>query len=408
MLRLQRWIARLARRNGATEQSANEAARQFSTAPIIQTGPHCHLLVEPDAFYTHLFSLIGITARELRWHVWYSASTVKFIERPRKGPGWLTLDGDLVNVFGLPRSRLDSFNICGTNGPYRFALSTHGSVTHVNSMAERLKALLPSLAYQSAADAIKAANAALWKRWFPPDVELLQVDDGDVGDLLANHLSDDGSWLSQRFVLGGVAVEVLRVVEELDQGPWTGWIRRTTDLFWALERGRLYPLRLQGQSLVGDGGHASGVAFSPMALAEALRQRRIVPSLLVTFIVLSILPGARVLGGCRQTVYYPLMRYVFARALEKMDERDVLVSLRADVRLGMWGHRVLTPMNGQPFAELEQLGNVLELLPEYEGKTLHRACGKLASFTGDPIWAGMRQHIASGEVRPASREWQWA
>jgi len=38
--------------------------------------------------------------------------------------------------------------------------------------------------------------------------------------------------------------------------------------------------------------------------------------LLLVFLVLSILPGVRALGGSHQPVYYPLMRYVICHALE--------------------------------------------------------------------------------------------
>lgn len=33
------------------------------------------------------------------------------------------------------------------------------------------------------------------------------------------------------------------------------------------------------------------------------------------FIVTAMLPGVRVLGGSRHTIYYPLMRYVLGSAL---------------------------------------------------------------------------------------------
>jgi hypothetical protein len=50
------------------------------------------------------------------------------------------------------------------------------------------------------------------------------------------------------------------------------------------------------------------VEFTPASLVQALKIGRIMPNLLLMFIVTSILPGVRVLGGSRHTIYYPLMR----------------------------------------------------------------------------------------------------
>ena len=63
-------------------------------APVLQTGPHCLLLIEPDAFYTHLFSLLGLQAHVREWYITYHASTVSFSEKAKKGPGWLWLQDE--------------------------------------------------------------------------------------------------------------------------------------------------------------------------------------------------------------------------------------------------------------------------------------------------------------------------
>lgn len=406
---LQKCVERAALRSGADQQEAQQAASQLAASPIIQSGPHCHLLIEPDAFYTHLFSLLGLRAHGLRWHVCYSASTVKFIERTKKGPGWLHLEGEVVNVFGLPRSRMDSYNICGFNGPYRFMLSGQKCGEPANEAAARFKAILPNTEFASAANAIKAGNQALWGKAFPPQVRLLQLDDIDVADLVADHIEDPRSWFSTRFVGDGLfAHSIFEEIDNLNAGPWAGWIRRTTDLFWGLVEGKIFPLRLRDKVLSGGYGSRFAVRFEPVGIAAALRRREIVPSLLTTFLVTSILPGVRVLGGCRQTVYYPLMRYVLATALERLGERDLLNALGADIRPGVWGHRVLKPSDGYPFLEIEKSGSVLDLLSNYGEQPLAQACGDLASFTSDPVWAELSTCIGNGTIHSRSPEWQWA
>jgi hypothetical protein len=408
MLRLQKSVEEVALRSGANQEEAKQASGQLAASPIIQSGPHCHLLIEPDAFYTHLFSLLGLNAHGLRWHICYSASTVKFIEKPKKGPGWLRLEDDAVNVFGLPRSRMDSYNICGFNGPYRFMLSGRERGKPANDSAARLMTIVPGAEFPSAAEAIKAANRAIWEKAFPALVRLLQLDDIDVADLLAEHLEDPGSWLSTRFAGNGLLWQaMLQALDDLDAGPWAGWIRRTTDFFWGLAKGRILPLKLKGGMLSNGFEPRLEIPFSRLDIADALRRREIVPNLLMTFLVTSILPGVRVLGGCRQTVYYPLMRHVVASALEKSGEQELLNALKTDVLPGLWGHRVLKPDDGYPFLEIERNKNLFGLLAHYGDLPLANACGDLASFTSDPVWAALSAHIAGGTAHAQSPEWRW-
>jgi len=409
MARFRAFVTRIALRSGASQQDAEQASRQIATAPVIQTGPHLHLLIEPDAFYTHLFSALGLTTHARRWHICYSSSTVKFIEKSKKGPGWLSLGSEVVNVFGLSRSRMDPYSICGFNGPYRFALARQNGGGFVNPAAGRLKAILPDADFPSAADAIKAANQSLWRGTFPPPLRLLQFDDIDVADLVADHFEDSASWLSTHLAgPGRFADRILRTVDQLNAGPWAGWVRQTTDFFWGLQDGRLFPMRLQDGVLSGGSSSFREVRFDPESIAASLRQRRLVPNLLMTFLVTSILPGVRVLGGCRQTVYYPLMRYLIATALDVSTDRELIDALRADERPGMWGHRVLRPMNGSPFVEIEENGSGLQIAARYGACSLEDAAGDLTSFTGDPIWAELSAHMRAQAIHPASLEWQWA
>ncbi len=409
MDRLRGCIERVGRRSGFGVEDARHAGLQMMASPVLQTGPHCLLLIEPDAFYTHLFSLLSLNAHKRKWHIAYHASTVTFTEKAKKGPGWLRLEGEPLNLFGLARSRMDSYSICGLNGPYRFALSDAKGDVAPNGSAGRLLAELPADEFPSAADAIREANQSLWRSKFPSPVKLLQLDDFDIADLVADHLDDARSWMSAHFIgKGEVAVSIMAAMDRLDAGPWRGWIRRTTDFFWAVIKGRIVPLRLQENALRARAPSNFEVKFRPDSIAKALRQRLIVPSLYTVFLVISILPGVRALGGCRQTVYYPLMRYLTACAVERSGDLDLLKALSEDYRAGLWGHRVLKPAGGDPFREIDLLGEPSVLLSKYAEMPLMQSSGDLASFTRDPIWAELSARIATGTITSASDEWRWS
>lgn len=402
-------IERAAIRSGFSVEQSLSAGSDFLVAPVMQTGPHALLLIEPDAFYTHLFSLQGLMAHGRRWHVTYSVSTSAFKESAKKGPGWVRLEGEALNVFGLPRKRLIGPSIACMNGPYRYALSNSKGEIAPNASARRLLKRLPNTEFETGAQAIRMGNQALWKSMFATRVNLLQLDDFDMADLIADHLDASGSWLST-YLLGGEAParKLLNEIDRLNAGPWSGWIRRTTDLFWGLEKDRVVPLSLEDGFLRSTRSPGRRVEFSRECLSQALRNRTILPGMFLSYLVTSILPGVRVLGGCRQTVYLPLMRYLAAIGVERSGEAGLLSAFMDDDKPGVWGHRVLKPVDGSPFQDLEEAGGVSSLLPQYADLTLEQASGNLSSFTRDPIWAEMSANIATGIITPKSREWKWS
>ncbi|MFK0278588.1 hypothetical protein ACIQUG_33315 [Ensifer sp. NPDC090286] len=406
---LGRCIERAALRSGHSAEDGRNARRQLMTAPVLQTGPHCLLLTEPDAFYTHMFSLIGLNNHRRQWHITYHASTVSFAERAKKGPGWLWLEGEPLNLFGLPRSRMDSFCVCGSTGSYRFALTNARGESAPNSSAAHLLGELPTDEFASAADAIRAANQVLWRRKLPSSIKLLQLDDFDIADLIADHLEDAGSWMSVGLVGNEkVAESMLTAMDRIDTGPWKGWLRRTTDFFWGMERGRIVPLRLDHSMLKAKNASNFDIEFRPETIAAALRQRKLMPNLYLVFLVASILPGVRVLGGCRQVIYYPLMRYLAAVGLKRSNEMEALRELQRGDRPGIWGHRVLKPDTGDPFVEIELLRGATTPLPRYAEMPLVQSSGDLDSFTRDQAWTDLSHQMAAGLISAGSSEWQWS
>lgn len=407
MTRLAACIERAALRAGFSAQDAVSASRQILESPVLQTGPHCLLVIEPDAFYTHLFSLLGLKAQGRKWHIQYAVSTVSYSESAKKGPGWLELQGVAHNLFGLPRRRMDGRSICCPNGPHKFRLTDLSD--SMKTSAGRLLRYLPLDEFPSGAAAIKAANQALWRSKFGTPVKLLQLDDFDVADLVADHLEDARSWVAMRLVGDGTTAQTIgKAIDGLNTGAWRGWIRRTTDFFWQVKTGKVVPLRLQDRTLSADGPSNFEIPFEPASLATALRAGEIVPNLFMAFLVLSILPGTRVLGGCRQTIYYPLMRYLAAIAIERSGDAGLRRALEKDYRPGWWGHRVLKPEGGAPIRELDLAGGVSSLLETYAQLSLIDASGDLASFTKGKVWADLSGHMAAGNICANSGEWRWS
>ncbi|CCV05725.1 conserved hypothetical protein [Mesorhizobium metallidurans STM 2683] len=118
--------------------------------------------------------------------------------------------------------------------------------------------------------------------------------------------------------------------------------RGGTDFFWFYENGKRLPLRLIAGDLVHPATGMKVAPFTPADVLERLANRSLIPNLLVMFLVLSILPGVRALGGSYQPLYYPLMRFVICQALEVSGvDQDLGQALATDDIPGAWGHRVV-------------------------------------------------------------------
>lgn len=400
---LQSWVGQTARRRGYDDALAAMFEREIRSFPVMQMGPHLHLLIEPDAFYTHLFSIMGLSVLGRRTYLSYACSTVKFVERGRKGPGWLKLEGQAINTFGLSRSRMIPYSVLAANDQYAFRLVNVDNPGHEPETLARLRSMLPSGQFSSAADAIKSGNDCLWRHAFDQKLSFMQVDDADVVHLLITHLSDENSWIKRRlFKDCSLACEIISAIEKLDDTPWRGWLRNTTHFFWGCCDGQLFPLRLQDGNLRSCGKHELTVDYSPSSIVDALVAGRIIPNLLLMFIATTMIPGVRSLGGSRHTIYYPLMRHAVCTALRSVEpEDDLLPDLTKDRRPSAWGHRVIT-CDWEPCSLSLESGSIAALLERLGNATLIEAPGPLSAFTEDILWRELVTAFALGEASLSS------
>ena len=171
----------------------------------------------------------------------------------------------------------------------------------------------------------------------------LQIDDEDIADLVADHLSEEDSWLRVRLLDDPkLASNILGGLDRLASGAWSGWLARGTDFFWFYENGKRLPLRLIAGELIQPTTGMKVARFTAPDILKRLANRSLIPNLLLMFLVLSILPGVRALGGSFQPIYYPLMRYVVCQALEVAGvDEDLRQALATDDVPGAWGHRVI-------------------------------------------------------------------
>ncbi|PLP60801.1 hypothetical protein CYK37_00325 [Mesorhizobium loti] len=403
-------IYRAAIRHQLAAPTAARICHEFEQRPVLQTGPHLLLIIDPEAYYTHVFSLLGLAAHGCSTYLSCAVSTVSLVERTRKGPGWLNVGGRPINIFGLGKRRMIGSSLLTALGPYRFELAPAQLNGQSDALA-RLRRLLPQAQFGRPAHAIKAANLALWPMMFGTSFSFLQLDDEDVADLVAQHLADGGSWLRTRLLENETVVStVLEEIEQLAAGPWRGWFTRGTDFFWSYQNGKRTALRLAGGELVEQATGAPVARFAVAEIIERLRDRRLIPNMFVTFLVLAMLPGVRVLGGSHQPIYYPLMRYVLCRAISAAGvDADLRDALAADDLPGAWGHRVIANAD-EPLELLLDRGSngVISQVDGLGAIPLVRACANMDSFTQDASWDELHKRLQEKEIAVTDAQWAFA
>lgn len=403
-------ITRAGRRAGLSDESIGKLCGEFEVRPVMQTGPHLLLLIEPEAFYSHAFSLSGLSAHGCSTYLSYAVSTVDLVEKGRRGPAWLNAGGCPINVFGISRSRMIPYSLLSNTGAFRLELTAADEDVDSDTLAT-LRALLPSASFERPAHALKAANRVLWPNVFGTQFTALQIDDEDIADLVMDHLSEEASWLRTRLLEDAkFSSAILTGIDQLAAGPWSGWLSRSTDFFWFYEEGKRLPLRLVAGDLVQPGTGKKVARFATPDLLERLANRSLIPNLLLMFLVLSILPGVRVLGGSHHPIYYPLMRYVVYQALERLElDAELRNALKTDDAPAAWGHRVIE-CQGDSFGLLRTglAGGMGDLIDRLGDMPLQNACGNMSSFTGDPSWQGLSGRLRDGAISPSDVEWAFS
>ena len=67
------------KRNGLSIDAVARICRELEGRRVLQTGPHLLLLLDPEAYYTHIFSLLGLAGHGCSTYLSYAVSTVSLV-----------------------------------------------------------------------------------------------------------------------------------------------------------------------------------------------------------------------------------------------------------------------------------------------------------------------------------------
>ncbi|MGE0280403.1 MAG: hypothetical protein AB7P20_07300 [Rhizobiaceae bacterium] len=342
----------------------------FDRHPVIQAGVHSQLLFDRISFSAFLLSWLGAVEQRLSVFFVFTGATVTMETIGKEGPGWLDLGDRQINLFGMGRHKLCRQSVAGA-GPVSL---NHGALTDCAMPGVEVIAAQAGRRWGGAADAFADINGRLVSSWDrESSARPAFFDDRHASLAVAEHLENEASLVTglltdpaRRYALEGR-------LNAASAGPLGRFLPLATAHFWGVRDKRVRKLIVTNDVLTEvDRPHGVRVPLERRALRDALLNGVLLPNLFVLFLVMSLLPRVRVLGGFRQIGYVPVFQSVLRDVLnpENADERLLLEDL--SVHENAWGMRVIE----EPQSVFEQIGAhtpgalLAELRRNYAGRSL--------------------------------------
>ena len=387
-------------------ESLQAALGEFDRTAVIQTGLHCQLLLDRITFDAFLLGWLGAVENRLSNLFVFSGTTVTLETIGREGPGWLSVGGKKINLFGLGRHKLSRRSVCAT-GPVSLnqrALEAVGDAADgtrwLNILLERKGEV-----FENAADALAALNADLISDWDRSvATRPVFIDDRLAALALARHLDDEDSIPSKLLTNPDRRLRLEMALQSASSGPFGSFLPSGTLHFWGVRDRRIRKLAVENGRLVEPGKpQGLSVPLDRAHLRDALLNGVLVPNLFLLFLTLAILPRVRVLGGLRQIGYVPLFQSVLAAVLDANlpEERDLATDLRR--RENGWGMRVINEPGsvGEQLASMPAGKMLSELRRHYSERTLAEVTQNLVLISENARWRKLSQ-ACHGDDRASS------
>ncbi len=187
-------------------------------------------------------------------------------------------------------------------------------------------------------DQITKTNYRLWGEFFGPHDKkspgLIYIDqESIVSSLLVKyHLNKDT--IIRHCLLDEAYEPIINYYFEGIMGAFSRSEKYGTYMFWGLPKGAKYRIQLwkKGKYLVSADGQYK-LEITPENLKTALEDKEIIPSMMLTYIVLSFYYGLKCLGGFSQVDYLTNMKNAYIKLLvDRGNYRSIEVCARAQTK----------------------------------------------------------------------------
>jgi hypothetical protein len=369
-------------------QRTDRFLQTFLINPVIQAGPHHRLAFDDDFSSTLAFSLRGCELIGEDSQIFFNCSTVTLEEHSHRGPAWLRFDNFPYRIFDIPRRRLSKKSI----GEYRSPVGLSSDIQAWMATYIPDFYVEDRLAKQrvTASTHINNINECVYERvWRGHGIAIRSVQEKFFASYAAELLSRPTFF--RRIVEDGRLSKMAKDLILLAKGPLGPFIPVGTDLFWTSVDGRVRPLTIQDNCLSSE-RYRMRFDLQPDVLAKHLRLGNLVPGLFVIFLIGSLLPCVRFLGGSYQTLYHEVFRDIFLKNLDgnSSEEYEVIRDISAR-SLVAWGHDVIK----KNFWHMVAGDGQGKLFFDFTGwhKPLVEMSDNYASFTDNFRWSNLAQTL---------------
>ncbi len=184
-------------------------------------------------------------------------------------------------------------------------------------------------------DQVTKTNFALWKKimkYHPDAPNLVYIEqEMIVNKLLDTYHLDQNTLINKILFTPEYHDLILKYFDGILRGFSTK-DKIGTYLFWALPKGAKYRVQLwkEGNYLQTEDGSYK-IELTPEGLRNAIREKELIPSTLMSFMVLAFYYGIRLVGGQTQTTYLTEMKQAFIKMIKEAGENEYSEDI-ADLR----------------------------------------------------------------------------
>lgn len=370
---------------------------EFERYPILQTGPHCQLYTNSIDFNAFLMSWMGSQLHQLNYTFILNSVTRTLQWGKQEGPGWINLKHKKINLFNLPSKKMSRMSVCSRFPNLTYHLDNLTNYVteseHEKKGVEKLLGSIHQNEYEGFIPAFTLSNKNLIKRCdINQRINTLIMNDHFTSILVAEHLKDSEGIIYNLIFSSQQRNKLNQIISSLKKDPSSLFLKQGTEYFWGLRDNKIRALKIEGKHLIENTEHLNKqikIPFNQQAICKALLKGQLIPNIFLSFLVLSIMPQIRVLGGTRQIAYHPLIQKIFCTFLsaEIPAEKELLEELLSN-QLNIWGANFIQS-NVTP---LEWLGRFPEgkelphISTHYLNKSIAETTQNLIIFKDHPLW----------------------
>lgn len=371
---------------------------EFERYPILQTGPHCQLYVNQVDFNALMMSWMGAKLHRLN-HIFVLNSITRTVQWTKnQGPGWLNLRHDTLNVFDLTPKKMSQLSVCAPYPDLTFNLEKLSSYLNHTEDSEKkgLEKLMEAIQPKTYGSFIQAFTLANYNLFTQADrvheIKPLLMNDYFSSLLVANHVLDEQGIIYKLIFSTYFRSKLKQIIHSMQQNKHHLFLKQGTEYFWGVRDNKIRALKITDNYFLEESKNPNKqlkIRLDSQSLYQALINGVLIPNIFLSFLVLSLLPQIRVLGGTRQIAYFPLIQKIFNELLDpNIQEEQELRQEILNNDLNAWGTNFIqgetTPL--QWLGLLPQGKELSTLGDNYLNQSVANSTNKLIIFKEHPTW----------------------